>query len=55
VRHADLSHNSPLGWSELTVDGRGNAYVNTVNFDFADFNDVSQAKMHRARSRRARR
>ena len=40
VRHADLSHISPLGWSELTVDGRGNAYVNTVNFDFADFNDV---------------
>jgi hypothetical protein len=40
VRHADLNHISPLGWSELTVDGRGNAYVNTVNFDFADFNDV---------------
>jgi sugar lactone lactonase YvrE len=40
VRHADLSHISPLGWSELTVDGRGNVYVNTVNFDFADFNDV---------------
>lgn len=40
VRHADLSNISPLDWSELTVDGRGNAYVNTVNFDFADFNDV---------------
>jgi sugar lactone lactonase YvrE len=40
VRHADLSHISRFGWSELTVDGRGNAYVNTVNFDFADFNDV---------------
>jgi sugar lactone lactonase YvrE len=40
VRHADLSHISPLGWSELTVDGRGNAYVNTVNFDFGDFDDV---------------
>jgi sugar lactone lactonase YvrE len=40
VRHADLSHISPLGWSELTVDGRGNAYVNTINFDFADFNDL---------------
>jgi sugar lactone lactonase YvrE len=40
VRYADLSHISPLGWSELTVDGRGNAYVNTINFDFADFNDV---------------
>jgi sugar lactone lactonase YvrE len=40
VRHADLSQISPLGWSELTVDGRGNAYVNSINFDFADFNDV---------------
>jgi sugar lactone lactonase YvrE len=40
VRHADLSHISPLGWSEITVDGRGNAYVNTINFDFAEFNEV---------------
>jgi sugar lactone lactonase YvrE len=40
VRHADLSQISRFGWSELTVDGRGNAYVNTVNFDFADFNEV---------------
>src|SRR5215208_4784652 len=40
VRHADLSHISPLGWSEMTVDGRGNVYVNTINFDFAEFNDV---------------
>jgi sugar lactone lactonase YvrE len=40
VPHADLSHISPFGWSELTVDGRGNAYVNTINFDFAEFNDV---------------
>ena len=40
VRHADLSHLSPYGWSELTVDGRGNVYVNTINFDFADFGDV---------------
>ena len=40
VRHADLSQISPLGWSELTVDGRGNAYINTINFDFADFDDV---------------
>ena len=35
ARHADLSHISPYGWSEITVDGRGNAYVNTINFDFA--------------------
>jgi len=40
VRHADLSHISPYGWSEITVDGRGNIYVNTINFDFADFADV---------------
>jgi sugar lactone lactonase YvrE len=40
VRHADLSAISPYGWSEMTVDGRGNVYVNTINFDFADFNDV---------------
>jgi sugar lactone lactonase YvrE len=40
VRHADQSHISPYGWSEMTVDGRGNVYVNTINFDFADFNDV---------------
>jgi sugar lactone lactonase YvrE len=40
VRHADLSHISPHGWSELTVDGRGNVYVNTINFDFAEFNEV---------------
>jgi sugar lactone lactonase YvrE len=40
VRHADLSDISPFGWSELTVDGRGNVYVNAINFDFADFDDV---------------
>jgi sugar lactone lactonase YvrE len=40
LRHADLSHLSPYGWSEITVDGRGNIYVNTINFDFADFDAV---------------
>jgi sugar lactone lactonase YvrE len=40
VQHADLSHISPYGWSEITVDGRGNIYVNTVNFDFADFSET---------------
>jgi sugar lactone lactonase YvrE len=40
LRHADLSHLSPHGWSEITVDGRGNVYVNTINFDFADFDVV---------------
>jgi sugar lactone lactonase YvrE len=24
----------------MTVDGRGDIYVNTINFDFADFNDI---------------
>ena len=40
ARHADLSHLSPHGWSEMTVDGRGNVYVNALNFDFADFEAV---------------
>jgi sugar lactone lactonase YvrE len=40
VPHADLSPISPYGWSEITVDGRGNVYVNTINFDFAEFNDM---------------
>ena len=40
VRHADLSPISPYGWSEITVDGRGNVYVDSLNFDFADFGDV---------------
>ena len=39
-RHADLRHLSPHGWSEITVDGRGNVYVNAINFDFADFDTV---------------
>ena len=43
VRHADLSHLSPYGWSEMTVDGRGNVYVNTINFDFADFGAVLES------------
>lgn len=40
VRHADLLEISPYGWSEITVDGRGNAYVNSLNFDFATFTEV---------------
>ena len=40
VRHADLSHISSHGWSEITVDGRGNVYVNSINFDFAQFDEV---------------
>jgi sugar lactone lactonase YvrE len=40
VRHADLSQITPYGCSEITVDGRGNVYVNSINFDFADFGEV---------------
>ena len=40
VRHADLRSISPYGWSEITVDGRGNVYVNSLNFDFARFNEL---------------
>ena len=40
ARHADLSQIAPYGVSEITVDGRGHVYVNTINFDFADFDDV---------------
>ena len=40
VRHADLSRISPYGWSEITVDGRGNVYVDSLNFDFDHFNEV---------------
>src|SRR5262245_18546738 len=30
---ADLTTVSPVGWNELVVDGRGNAYANAVGFD----------------------
>lgn len=40
VRHVDLSEISRYGWSEITVDGRGNVYVGSLNFDFAEFNDL---------------
>ena len=38
--HVDLSGLSEYGWNEIVVDGRGNAYVNNICFDFmagADF------------------
>jgi sugar lactone lactonase YvrE len=34
VRHADLSSISQFGWNEIVVDGRGNIYVNSINFSF---------------------
>jgi sugar lactone lactonase YvrE len=36
VTHADLSGLSHKPWNELVVDGRGNAYVNTIGFDFPE-------------------
>ncbi|MGH3339588.1 MAG: SMP-30/gluconolactonase/LRE family protein [Propionibacteriaceae bacterium] len=35
VTHADLSDLSDHSWNEIVVDGRGNAYVNNIGFDFA--------------------
>jgi sugar lactone lactonase YvrE len=32
--HADLAGLSEHSWNEIVVDGRGNIYVNTINFDF---------------------
>jgi sugar lactone lactonase YvrE len=40
VPHADTGDVLPYGSSELTVDGRGNVYVNSINFDFTDFGGV---------------
>lgn len=34
--HADLSGLSTKPWNEVTVDGRGNAYLNNIGFDFPD-------------------
>lgn len=40
VRHVDLGRILPHGCSEITVDGRGNVYVDSINFDFAEFGEV---------------
>ncbi len=32
--HADLSNLSDYPWNEIVVDGRGNAYVNNIGFEF---------------------
>jgi sugar lactone lactonase YvrE len=36
VTHADLGDLSDHSWNEIVVDGRGNAYVNNIGFDFPD-------------------
>jgi sugar lactone lactonase YvrE len=35
-RYADLSGETPHPWNDIVVDGRGNAYVNSIGFDFPD-------------------
>ena len=35
ARYADLSALSPYPGNDIVIDGRGNTYVNNVNFDFA--------------------
>ncbi len=34
VTHADLTHLARHPWNDLVADGRGNAYVNNIGFDF---------------------
>jgi sugar lactone lactonase YvrE len=36
VVHADLTHISRFIWSEMTIDGRDNVYVNSIGFDFSE-------------------
>jgi sugar lactone lactonase YvrE len=36
VTHADLSPLADHPWNELVVDGRGNAYINNIGFDFPE-------------------
>ena len=38
ARYADLSALSPYACNDIVIDGRGNIYVNNVNFDFAEGN-----------------
>jgi sugar lactone lactonase YvrE len=34
--HADLTHITNAIWSEMTIDGRDNIYVNSIGFDFSE-------------------
>ncbi len=36
VTHVDLAGLSDKPWNEIVVDGRGNAYLNNIGFDFPD-------------------
>lgn len=44
VTHADLAPLSPYPWSDMVVDGRGNAYIGNIGFDFGEgFADAEPA------------
>lgn len=36
VAHADLSEMATTPWNDIVVDGRGNAYVNNIGYDFPE-------------------
>ena len=36
MTHADLNGFGEHPWNDIVVDGRGNAYVNNIGFDFPD-------------------
>lgn len=46
-RHNDdqLGHGVPSGFNEITVDGRGNIYVNGADLDFLSFIDRAMKDM----------
>ncbi|MCU1502574.1 MAG: gluconolaconase, partial [Ilumatobacteraceae bacterium] len=48
VTHADLADLAATAWNDITVDGRGNAYVNNVGFTFpgGDFRPGIVAVVH---------
>lgn len=39
--HADLTKLAERGWNDITVDGRGHAYVNSIGFDFSAGGDFA--------------
>ncbi|HEX6419926.1 MAG TPA: SMP-30/gluconolactonase/LRE family protein [Acidimicrobiales bacterium] len=43
--HADLSALSAHAWNEIVVDARGNAFVNTIGFDFATGQDQASGSL----------
>jgi sugar lactone lactonase YvrE len=45
VTHADLAPLSTYAWNEIVVDRRGNAYVNTIGFDFATGQDAASGSV----------